>query len=60
MNNTREQIDAVWALMRASEKMAIIGTHWPDGPNREPFDEAYEERNLALAKVMRLFRREDV
>lgn len=60
MNNTREEIDAVWALVRASEKMAIFGNHLGDSPNREPFDEAYKERNLALAKVMQLFRGKNV
>ena len=52
MNPNRDDFDAVWQLVQSAEKMAIIGTNINQYPTREPFDEAYEERNLAMAKVM--------
>lgn len=60
MNPNRDDFDAVWALVLASEKMAIIGSHLKQDAalgryfTQEQFDEAYDERNLAMAKVMEM------
>ena len=57
---TREQIDAVWALVKASERLGHVGATLQDAPTVAEFTSAFKERQQLLGVVLEMIGEKDV
>jgi hypothetical protein len=51
---TREQIDALWELVKASERLGVVGARLHDASTVAEFTSAFQERQRLLGVVLEM------